>query len=315
MSNPAVSLGDEPPDLRRLQHFLCVAECAGFSRAAQQLHLSQQALSSSIAKLEKQLDTKLFDRTGRRISLTPAGVALQEGATGLLAAGQILLRQVRDAAAANRTPFVVAHTPAITADEVHTLLAPVRIGRPDVSLTVAQTFPSELESALVHGSVDVALRRGVAVPHGLAAAVIGYHPLRVAVAASHPLATAGTLTLDRLRHERIVVWAPPGASFYTDFILSTCRRAGFEPGLVVDRVQGTPPVTAVVDYPDAVAFVTAPAGPALGGRVRVLDLADPPMTPIQALWLPHTRSAVRDLLTTVTSDRTDSRATDGYSRT
>ncbi|WP_280495607.1 LysR substrate-binding domain-containing protein, partial [Nocardia farcinica] len=120
----------------------------------------------------------------------------------------------------------------------------------------------------------------------------------------HRLADRTSVAVTELRGERIVVWAPPGASFYTDFILSTCRRAGFEPALVVDRVQGTAPVTAVLDYPDAVAFVTAPRGPALGGSVVVVDVEDPPLTPVQALWLPHTRSAVRDLLTTGTNPQT-----------
>ena len=47
---------------------------------------------------------------------------------------------------------------------------------------------------------------------------------------------------------------------------------------------------------DWVAFLTAPAGPAMGGRVQVLALADPPMVPIQALWLPHTISEPRTIL-------------------
>ncbi|VFA90869.1 Cyn operon transcriptional activator [Nocardia farcinica] len=304
MFNPPVSLLDDPVDLRRLQQFVCVAEAGGFSRAAQVLHLSQQALSSSIAKLENQLGVALFDRVGRQVRLTAAGDELLSGAQALLAAGQVLARRVRDVAAAQRRAYVVAHTPAITSEEVHALLAPVRHAMPEQSVTARQIYPSELEPAVLDGRVDLALRRGTAVPNALAAAVIAYHPVRIAVAAGHRLAVRTSVAVTELRGERIVVWAPPGASFYTDFILSTCRRAGFEPALVVDRVQGTAPVTAVLDYPDAVAFVTAPRGPALGGSVVVVDVEDPPLTPVQALWLPHTRSAVRDLLTTGTNPQT-----------
>lgn len=92
-----------------------------------------------------------------------------------------------------------------------------------------------------------------------------------------------------------MVWAPPTRSFYTDFLVSVCRRAGFEPELAVNPVQGTPPVTAVAGN-DCVAFVTAPAGPAMSGRVIVLELSDPPVVPIQAIWLPHTISAERNAL-------------------
>ncbi|WP_345497276.1 LysR family transcriptional regulator [Nocardia callitridis] len=288
---------DEPPDLRRLQQFVCVAELSGFSRAAERLHLSQQALSSSVARLESQLGVTLFDRTGRQVRMTAAGRALYERASALLAAGHVLGQQVRDAAAAAHRPFVVAHTPAITTEEVHGLLAPIRAAT-EVSVTAAQMFPHQLEPSILDGTVDVALRRGIAVSSNLAAAVIAYHPLRIAVARSHPLAAVDRLAVQRLRDEQIVVWAPPGSSFYTDFISSTCRRAGFEPTLVINRVQGTAPVTAALDYPTAVAFVTAPAGPALGGEVVVIDLEDPPLTPVQAVWLPHTHSPIRDLMTT-----------------
>lgn len=297
MAEDAEFRWEESLDLRRLRQFLCVAECGGFSRAAARLHVSQQALSSSVAKLESELGVTLLDRSGRQVSVTEAGEALREGATALLAASRVLTRQVRDAAAAQRRPFVVAHTPAVTSEEVHELLAPVRTARPELSIMAKAMFPGDLAPALRDGSVDVALRRGIAASRTLASATIAYHRLRVAVARDHRLAGRSTVGIGELRTERIVVWAPPGSSFYTDFILSACRRAGFEPELVVDRVQGTAPVTAVVDYPDAVAFVTAPAGSALGGAVVVLELDDPLLTPIQALWLPHTRSAVRDLLT------------------
>lgn len=288
---------DDPLDLRRLQQFVCVAEQSGFSPAALQLHLSQQALSSSVAKLESHLGVALFDRSSRQVRLTPPGQTLYAGATVLLAAARTLTRQVRDAAVAPPRPFIVGHTPAITAEEVHRLLTPVRTYASEASITAIQHFPDALEQALLEGTIDVAIRRGIATPKNLATAVISYDPLRLAVASTHHLADRTSVTVGELRDERIIVWAPPGSSFYTDFILSTCRRAGFEPSFVVNRVQGTPPVTAVLDN-DAIAFVTASAGPTLDGAVVVVELTDPPLAPAQALWLPHTTSPIRDLLTT-----------------
>ena len=95
-----------------------------------------------------------------------------------------------------------------------------------------------------------------------------------------------------------MVWAPPHTSFYTDFLVAQCRRAGFEPDLLVNRVQGTPPATAVLTSPHAAAFVTDPPGPRSGGRVVVVELDDAPQVPVQALWLPHTTDPVRaELLT------------------
>ena len=286
---------DDPVDLRRLQQFLSVAEHSGFTRAAQQLRLTQQAISQSMTNLEKQIGVKLFDRSGRQVELTPAGEVLRDGAVVLLGAAQALVHQVQNMAHDGLRPFVVAHTPAITAEEVHQLLVSVRSAVPNVSVTALQIFPDVLESAVIGGSADIALRRGVATSKKLASRVIGYHVLRVAVPHGHLLAERDSLTLRDLRNERIIVWAPPGISHYTDVILGTCRSAGFEPNFVINHVQGTPPVTAVLDN-DGVAFVTAPAGRCLAGQVVVIDIGDPPLAPIQAIWLPHKQSAIRDAL-------------------
>lgn len=285
----------EPLDLRRLSQFKVVADVAGFSGAAEILHLSQQAVSSAIVRFESDLGCTLFERTTRRVTLTPAGRALRAGADALLAASEALRRQVADAASLHTTPFVVGHSPAISAAEVHDLLTSVRKGLPAQPITVTQVFPPELESGLLSGRLDVALRRGVMAPGQFAATVIGYSTVRLAVPADHRFAARPEIRVRDLRDEAIVTWAPVGSSFYTDFIIGTCRRAGFEPAIVVNRVQGTPPATAVLDN-DAVAFVTDPPGPLFDGRVMVLELVDAPMAPVQAVWLRGTVSIARDLL-------------------
>jgi len=63
-------------DTQNLRAFTLVAETRSFSLAAQKLHLTQPAVSKRVALLEEQLGTALFDRIGRSISLTEAGMAL-----------------------------------------------------------------------------------------------------------------------------------------------------------------------------------------------------------------------------------------------
>lgn len=63
-------------NLRHLEHLLAVAETGSFSRAAEQQHLTQSALSRSIQTLEDDLGARLIDRTGKRNELTPLGQAV-----------------------------------------------------------------------------------------------------------------------------------------------------------------------------------------------------------------------------------------------
>ncbi len=296
---PDNAVGDdaaEPPmDLRRLAQFVAVADQRNLTAAAAELYLTQQALSSAMRQLERVLGVALFDRRGRQLVLTPAGHKLRQGASPLLAAAAALTDATRQTASGHEQIFVVGHTPAITAEEVFAIIEVVRIALPELSVTARQMFPNDMQQALLDRSIDVGLRRGATTPPDLAAAVIGYDELRIAVRAKHPLTKPKRIGLADIAEHTLILWAPPGFSFYTDFLIAACRRAGFEPNWTVNKTQGTPPVTAVAGN-DFVALVTAAAGPALGGRVEVRNLTDPPMVPIQALWLPHTTSEPRSVL-------------------
>ena len=60
-------------NLKQIRYALAVAEELNFTRAAQRCHTVQSALSHQIAKLEEELGCTLFERTSRRVRLTPAG--------------------------------------------------------------------------------------------------------------------------------------------------------------------------------------------------------------------------------------------------
>ncbi|GAA1081283.1 LysR family transcriptional regulator [Tsukamurella spumae] len=284
------------PDLRRLEQFVAAMEEPSLAAAAARLHLSQQALSAALRQLERELGTPLFTRSGRRLAPTAAARTLYDGAPSLLSGARLLAARARDAGAQRRRPFVVGRSPAVTAEEAYEILEPLIAQDDPPSITVRELFPSAMVAELREGTIDLVLRRGAALPDQLAGSTLAYHPLRVALHRDHGSAGRERLALAELAASPIVVWAPPHASFYTDFLVAQCRRAGFEPDLLINHVQGTPPATAVLAAPHAAAFVTGPPGERFGGRVTVLELDDAPQVPVQALWLPHTTDPVRAAL-------------------
>ena len=70
-------------EFRQVTAFLAVAEELHFGRAAERLRIAQPALSQMIRALEADLDVDLFERTTRRVRLTPAGEALLEPAAAI----------------------------------------------------------------------------------------------------------------------------------------------------------------------------------------------------------------------------------------
>ena len=74
------------PELRHLRAFVAVAETRNFTRAAERLHLAQQAVSKSVSQLERELGVTLLERTTREVRLTAAGRDLAEEGAAILAA-------------------------------------------------------------------------------------------------------------------------------------------------------------------------------------------------------------------------------------
>lgn len=282
-------------DLRKIAHFVAVAEEHSMTRAATRLHLSQQALSMSIRALERELGVALLGRNGRGVELLPAGQVLYGDAVELLAAAAAAVTRARRADQGEPDLLRIGHTPAITGLEVSELVEAGAATLGSVSVQVVQMYPNEIPEQLRKRRIDVGLSRAMSVTDTLAGQVVARHRLRVAVRAGHHLEDRGSVSLADLAGETLIVWAPARVSGYTDLLLGLCREAGFEPKHLVNAVQGTPPITAVLNN-DGVALVTDAPGRAAGGAVRVIDLEPRTTVPVLATWLPGARSPARDVL-------------------
>src|SRR5215208_6946365 len=94
-------------DLRLMRYFATVGRHLHFGRASDELFISQPALSQAIAKLEKQLDVRLFDRDRRRVELTPAGQQLLPEAEDLIARAEAAISVANRVRREQRSTFDV----------------------------------------------------------------------------------------------------------------------------------------------------------------------------------------------------------------
>lgn len=283
-----------PIDLRRLDYFVRVVDAPALKDAAIALCLTQQALSSAIRQLEEDIGVMLFSRDGRSLRTTAAGRELYAQAKGLLAGGRQAVAATRSAADDQPRPFTIGHTSTISNHEVYGLVASIKM-EARTQVQVAQILPGSTHNALLDGSFDIVLRRGLRASPSFATAIVGYHELRLAVSIDHALATETAVSFRDLSAYPIVVTVA-SRSQYHDYLISLCRRSGFDPTVVVDTIRGASPSASVISHREACALVTDPAGEACGGRVRVLPFDDPPLVPLQAVWLPHTSSEFREQL-------------------
>jgi DNA-binding transcriptional LysR family regulator len=175
--------------LRNLNHFVTLARRLNFARAAEDLGLSQSALTRSIQSLERQLGMRLFDRDRAGVSLTPQGRQAAERATVLLAEAGDLERQLVQSASAQagRVRFGMAPMPARA-------LLPAVISNqlraaPDVTHEVVVRDLDALWALLLAGDIEFFLSNEGAVPDSplARAETLAHFPISLIVRAGHPL--------------------------------------------------------------------------------------------------------------------------------
>jgi DNA-binding transcriptional LysR family regulator len=142
-------------DERRIRAFVAVAERLNFTRAAADLGVAQQPLSQQIARFERDLGVRLFERTTRSVTLTAAGSALYRDALDLLARNERAQRNAVEASsgAAGQITIGVGN---YAIDTILTdLLRAFRERFPNVTVSLFEHHTVDQLDALRSGAIDV----------------------------------------------------------------------------------------------------------------------------------------------------------------
>lgn len=204
-------------DTEALRSFVRAAELGQLRHAADELGVTQQAVSKRIAALERKLEVRLFTRTARGVELTLDGRAFLPHARGIVAAVERAVAAVRPGSRALRVDVLGLRSAQAL------VLHDYWRSRPDSGLdvvTLRVNDPRVAAAAVAAGDIDASFRT-VTDPDALPSGVRMLHafdsPLELLVGPGHPLASAPSLTPAQLRRHRI--WVPGIAplSEWSDF--------------------------------------------------------------------------------------------------
>jgi DNA-binding transcriptional LysR family regulator len=214
-------------ELRQLQYFAAVARHKHFTRAAEELYVTQPALSQQVRRLEAELGLALLRRTSRGVELTPAGEDLLVHAEAVLAEIELARTQMDRHAGVSRGVARVAAT-AADAPRLPEALSDFHRDHPGIQIGLRQGSAAEVVGLVQRGSVDVAvLALTGEPPAGVAVHPLADEPLRVAVPTHDPLAGAAGVALEDLRGRPFIL-AEPGTAL-RESVMAATQAAGFSP--------------------------------------------------------------------------------------
>ena len=218
-------------ELAQLEAFIQVAHHRSFSRAAEALFLTQPSVTARIQSLEREIGDRLFERTGRSVTLTDAGhafmphaqralTAVQEGTDAIEAVRHGDIGSIRIGASSSIATYVL---PGV--------LRQFRAERPRVHVHLSAGLTEDAIEKLIAGEIHVAVTRLTQHPE-VESLHLYNDDFALVVAPDHPFAKRGRATIAEVGKEPFIFFERN--STYHSLIYSMFLRAGVVPESVME---------------------------------------------------------------------------------
>ncbi|MET7358646.1 LysR substrate-binding domain-containing protein [Streptomyces sp. NPDC005562] len=258
---------------QQLHYFVAVAEARHFTRAAEQVHVSQPSLSQQIRALEKELGAELFSRARGNIALTDAGEALLPLARRILADADTARIEVQELAQLRRGRIRLGATPSVCTGLLPEVLRAFHDRHPGIQLLIEEGGSHDLVRELARGALDLAL---VVLPLPTPSpALTTVELLRedlVVVSSPESRSLGRSVRIADLQGERLVMFRH--GYDLRELTVTACRAEGFEPEFAVEGGE----MDAVLGFVRAglgVAVVPRMVAERAGPDLRMTPLARP----------------------------------------
>ncbi|MEV5572475.1 LysR family transcriptional regulator [Spirillospora sp. NPDC052269] len=272
-------------DLQQMRYVVAVAEEGGFTRAAERCRVVQSALSHQIARLERELGARLFERTSRRVKVTPAGEAFLPAARQALDAAERARAEVAAASGEIRGRLAIGAISTVAAVDLPSLLKGYRERYPQVRITLRAGISEELIDQVKDGSLDIGFLGMLpgSIPKGVSDLELERGNLVAVVGPEHRFADQSETDLASLANETFV-----------DFAAGTIGRSQSDQAFAAADVQRdvafevTSPefIAEIIRQGLAVGMLPANYAQRLQG-VRTLCVRDAPGRVERLIWSRH----------------------------
>lgn len=261
-------------ELRRIRHFVVLAETLNFRRAAERLHMAQPPLSVSIQKLESELGTKLFVRETTGVSLTPSGKVVLKEARKMLFYEEQIVSAARDSMSGTGGTLHIGFVGTTTFGMLQRLIPLFRAEYPGVELVLKEAASVSIIQQLEDGALDIGLiRTPLHEPTDATLVQLEQDLFIAALPKGHPLAKQDSLKLRDLANEFFVMYAQGVAAGLRSAAMLACQHAGFVPRISQQATQ-VQTLLALVESGLGVALVPSVMRRYVSDRIVYRELSD-----------------------------------------
>lgn len=223
-------------NLNQLKYFITAAEFRNFTKAASHHFISQTAITQQIQALEDHLEVRLFDRTTRPITLTPAGIVFLSEAKAICERMTLAISKTRKASTGLTGALRIGYTKGYERSNLSNVLKDFHLANPNILLSCYRQDTDALSAGLLNGDYDIIFTWDSTNLAGEAAAESFLYeqvPLVVAMPGTHPFAHRKSLERKDLQYETILYMTPSssGFSFGDNHFMELYRKAGYTPDI------------------------------------------------------------------------------------
>lgn len=188
----------------RIVSFLTLIECKSYTKAAQQLHLTQPAISHQIRQLEEEFQVKIFHKSKKSLILTPEGEILEKYAHRMMSVYNSTHQALEDARN-HLHRFVIATTPTAGEYYIPQLLAAYCSEHSDVRINLITDSINNIYNKLKLYEADFAIIDGRLTSDRYHSILLDTDYLCLIVSPKHPLANRSSVKMSELRDEKFIL--------------------------------------------------------------------------------------------------------------
>ncbi len=216
-------------ELRHFKYFLAVAEELHFRKAAEKLFISQPGLSRQIKQMEEILETPLFVRSKKKVSLTKAGEYLKGEIEFILNHLELTKKQLKLIANGDFGEIRIGFLGSAMQNVIPELLLRLKGNFPQIKTSLEELSNNAQVNAILKDKLDIGFVRLARVPKEIHIQSVFEDTFSVVLPKNHSITAETFKGVEQLKEEDFILFSQDYSPFYYDTVMSICEDAGFAP--------------------------------------------------------------------------------------